>query len=140
MAKSTGIWTRDVSESFYGNVNALSRKLKAQESPRNPEDYQKTAPKRKDSSDYVLAYEEELHLADNFAFLAHALESVECVSAATIEEVMDPPNFTVRLASNHTPKPFVVDRLQRIVSLVRDHAELGEWSHHVPDATDLSVL
>jgi hypothetical protein len=131
---SPGIWTEEISQNFYGNVTLLNEKLKDLEkekgnqvsySPRAPEDYRFNARQRTDSEQYILGYEEELHLADHFAFLAHVKEGVQYVSAATLEERESPPGFTIRLASNHTPAPYVVDGLERILGIVCKHAEAG---------------
>lgn len=120
-----GIWTQDVSQSFYGNVNALSRRLKETESPRIPINYRILASRDTETKPYLLSYEEELHLADHFAFLAHVSEGVECVSAATIEQTDNPPALTIRLASNHTPGSVVIDGINKILNIVRNHAEAG---------------
>ncbi|TVY32810.1 hypothetical protein LSUB1_G007677 [Lachnellula subtilissima] len=121
-----GIWTSDISQSFYGNVNTLSKKLKPNQSPRAPKNYRQSAPRAKETNKYLLSYEEELHLADHIAFLAHAEESVEFVSAAVLEEMSDPPGFTFRLASNHTPRPTVINGIEKILGIVRDHAKAGK--------------
>jgi hypothetical protein len=137
---SPGIWTAEVSQSFYGNVNSLDERLKETEnekkrgdqvsySPRAPEDYRKSPRFQIDSEQYVLDYEEELHVADHFAFLAHVKEGVEYVSAATLEERENPPGFTIRLASNHTPAPYVVDGLERVLGVVHKHADAGTYQY-----------
>jgi hypothetical protein len=123
--RDVGIWTPTISQSFYSNVNALSSKLNEYQSPSLPENYRIDSKDRADSEDpgdYTLSYEQELHMADHFAFLAHAAEGVEFVSAVTIEESRNPPSFTVRLASNHTPTQYVKDGLEKILKIVRDHA------------------
>lgn len=122
---SPGIWTRDISQRFYGNVNTLSKRLKPKQSPRAPKNYRQSAPRVKETKQYLLSYEEELHLADHIAFLAHVEEGVEFVSAAVLQEMSDPPGFTFRLASNHTPRPTVVNGMERILEIVRGHAEAG---------------
>ncbi|TVY18376.1 hypothetical protein LARI1_G003946 [Lachnellula arida] len=123
---SPGIWTRDISQSFYGNVNTLSKKLRPKQSPRAPKNYRQSAPRVKETKQYLLSYEEELHLADHIAFLAHIEEGVEFGSAAVLQEMGDPPGFTFRLASNHTPRPTVVNGIERILEIVQDHAEAGK--------------
>jgi hypothetical protein len=120
-----GIWTPDISRKFYEDVNALSRKLKPKQSPRAPKNYRGGAPRAKETKRYILPYEEELHLADHIAFLAHVVEGVEYVSAAVLQEMSDPPSFTFRLASNHTPRPHVVDGIERILGIVQNHAQAG---------------
>lgn len=129
-----GILTPQISQSFYGNVNALCKRLNDQESPRIPENYRgKTAKQHGNPDEYTLTYEEELHLADHFAFLAHVSEGVEFVSAVTIEESQGPPSFTVRLASNHTPTPYVREGIEKILQIVRDHALEGVcWYYVLP--------
>ncbi|TVY49255.1 hypothetical protein LOCC1_G000808 [Lachnellula occidentalis] len=121
-----GIWTADLSRSFYGNVNALSNKLKGNQSPRAPKNYRQSVPRAKEMKGYLLSYEEELHLADHIAFLAHVEEGVEYVSAAVLQEMSDPPGFTFRLASNQTPRSTVVNGIEKILGIVRDHAKAGK--------------
>ncbi|KAG9237824.1 hypothetical protein BJ875DRAFT_369116, partial [Amylocarpus encephaloides] len=67
-----GIWTEASSTKFYQAILALSQKLQSK-SPESPKDYRSTLCNRTDESAYALSYEEELHLADHFAFLAHAV-------------------------------------------------------------------
>jgi hypothetical protein len=122
---SPGIWTKEVSQTFYGKVNELAAKLNTSSSPRVPENYRTSARRQISSEHYLLGYEEELHLADHFAFLAQFKEGVEYVSAATLEERKNPPGFTIRLASNHTPVSYVVDGLERAIQIIREHAQAG---------------
>lgn len=126
VGRSANVWTPVTSRSFYSNVNSLSGKLNDRQSVQAPQNYRLEESKDHwKSGDYTLSYEEELHLADHFAFLAHVTEGHEFVSAVTIEESRDPPSFTVRLASNRTPKPHVKEGLERILQIVRDHALEG---------------
>jgi hypothetical protein len=120
------IWTAEISQKFYGNVNALSRKLAQGQPVQVPENYRlKGRDGRVNPEDYTLSYEEELHLADHFAFLAHFAEGVQFVSAVAIEESRNPPAFTLRLASNHTPTTEIKNGLERILHLVSEHAREG---------------
>lgn len=120
----TRIWTPETSRKFYRDINALAAKLK-DGMPRVPEDYRQNGVREFERDGYVLAYEEELHLADHFAFLASFKEGVKFVSAATIEQGTDPIGFTVRVASNDTPTREVVDGLGRILGIVEGHAKEG---------------
>ena len=121
-----GIWTATTSRSFYNHVNALRKRLGDRESPKIPENYRANSLRHDENAEeYTLSYEEELHLADHFAFLAHADEGARYVSAAAIEEWSNPPSFTVRLASNHTPELYVKEGFKNILELVRDHALEG---------------
>ncbi|KAF8860624.1 hypothetical protein BDZ45DRAFT_303714 [Acephala macrosclerotiorum] len=120
----SGIWIPQLSQDFYRNVIALSARLGGSESPRAPQNYRQSHYPRSNEL-YVLRYEEELHLADHFAFLAHAEEGVGYVSAATIEETRNPPSFTVRLASNETPEQYVLEGISRILGVVQAHAKEG---------------
>jgi hypothetical protein len=123
----TNIWTLATSGTFYNNVNALSKTLPYHQAVQVAQNYRlKESQDHRKSGDYVLSYEEELHLADHFAFLAHFREGPEFVSAVTIEESLHPPAFTVRLASNHTPKLVVTEGLKKILQIVKDHAIEGE--------------
>jgi hypothetical protein len=121
---SINIWTPDVGESFYKNTCALLGKLN-ESCPRLPQDYRELGNQRLDTGQYTLSYEQELHIADHFAFLAHVEEGVKFVSAVTLEESGNPPALTVRLASNHTPTPQVVKGLEKILDIVKEHAHQG---------------
>jgi hypothetical protein len=120
----TKIWTPLLAQGFYTNLNALSTKT---QTPKYPNDYRSGSHGRKSTNDYALRYEEELHVADHFAFLAHWAEGVEYVSAATLEESSQPPSFTIRVASNHTPAPKVKEGLEKIISVVGKHAAEGVY-------------
>ncbi|KAH6677207.1 hypothetical protein B0J14DRAFT_337703 [Halenospora varia] len=122
---ASNLWSDDLSQEFYTNVHTLLSKLKPQESARPAADYRKERPSRPESPDFLLTYEEELHLADHFAFLAHVKEGAAYVAAATIEETSDPPRFTLRIACNRTPAPFIVEGLENILRIVRGHAVAG---------------
>ncbi|KAH8661627.1 hypothetical protein BGZ60DRAFT_89761 [Tricladium varicosporioides] len=124
-SSTSDLWSDDLSE-FYANVHTLLSRLKPQESARPVAEYRKEGPSRPESLDFLLTYEEELHLADHFAFLAHVKEGAAYVAAATIEETSDPPQFTLRLACNRTPAPFVVEGLESILRIVRSHAVAGK--------------
>ncbi|KUJ10690.1 uncharacterized protein LY89DRAFT_248962 [Mollisia scopiformis] len=125
----SGIWTPQLSQTFYTHANQLSKKLKSQQSPRQPQNYRQSCSYSGKDERYILSYEEELHLADHFAFLAHVAESVACVSAVTIEENRELPSLTVRLASNETPRDHVVEGLSRILDVLREHAIEGRHRH-----------
>lgn len=122
---SADIWTQDVGKSFYTNIYALDKKL-GKYSARQPQDYRNGSIQPSDS-DYTLSYEKELHIADHFAFLAHAKEQAECVSAVTLEEFRNPPSLTVRLASNKTPTTDVTDGLRKILHIIKEHACEGVY-------------
>ena len=128
------IWTPDVGRSFYANIYALSAKLERERKlhhernigpPREPQDYRTRGDLRPVSDQYTLSYEQELHIADHFAFLAHVEEGVGFVSAVTLEEYHNPPSLIIRLASNHTPTAEVIDGLGKILEIVKEHALKG---------------
>ncbi|TGO85765.1 hypothetical protein BPOR_0366g00080 [Botrytis porri] len=85
--------------------------LKNQE-PIRPQNYRSGTFRQ--SKNYMLLYEEEQHLADHIAVLAQAREGATSVSAAMIQECngRDSPSLTIRIASNETPLPETVNRLQ----------------------------
>jgi hypothetical protein len=119
---SAEIWTPEVGESFYRHIYALSAKS---HNPREPQDYTSREVQRSASELYTLSYEQELRIADHFAFLAHVEEGVEFVSAVSLEECHNPPSLTIRLASNHTPTAYVTDGLRNILDIVKEHAREG---------------
>ena len=124
--KTSRIWTVATSERFYTNVRELSRKIHDAQSVQVAENYRfEGAQENRNSGDYVLAYDEELHLADHFAFLAHVSDRPEFVSAVTFEQSEDPPAFIVRLASNSTPNTDVQQRLGSILQIIKEHASEG---------------
>ena len=131
---TTKIWTTALSESFYKNIKRLPNNNN--QSVCLPKNYRISNRQRSDSGTYALHYEEELHLADHVAFLAHYKEGVEFVSAVTIEESgesLNPPSLTVRLASNETPTTDVSKGLKKIFAIVADHANEGEQLINVVD-------
>ena len=119
---ATEIWTPEVGESFYGNIYALNAKF---QNPREPQDYRSQDVRRSASEQYTLSYEQELHIADHFAFLAHVKEGVEFVSAVSLEECHNPTSLTIRLASNHNPTAYVTDGLRSILDIIKAHAREG---------------
>jgi hypothetical protein len=137
MSNPLTIWTPDVGESFFANIYALDAKLEHEKTlhresnigpPRAPQDYRSRGDQRSASDQYTLSYEQELHIADHFAFLAHVEEGVKFVSAVTLEEYHNPPSLTIRLASNHTPTADVIKGLEKILDIVKEHALKGIYN------------
>ncbi|KAG0644925.1 hypothetical protein D0Z07_9376 [Hyphodiscus hymeniophilus] len=124
---SANIWTAAISRRFYRSIDTLFQKLnQGARTTQVPENYRTQKHQtHEDSKAYALLYEEELHLADHFAFLAQVEAGPGFVSAVTIEESYNPPCFTVRLASNESPTPYVKEGLEKILQVVRDHAHKG---------------
>lgn len=84
------------------------------------------------SKNYTLRMRDELQLVNHIAFLAHSQEGVEAISGACVEEVRD--GLTIRLASNHTPSPDTVSKLQNILSITSRGATQGQL---LPDLRDI---
>lgn len=126
ITSSNGLWTPDLSNNFYERVHDLNDKLKKR-SPEHPEDY-RVQPRTTDSFNYSLSYEDELHLADHFAFLAATKKTPDGVSATVLEEQRERPGLILRLASNQNPKQSVIDGLSGIVSIVQEHARAGTFT------------
>ena len=123
---SARIWSTEISQSFYQTLNNLHKKVGGGKSPRKPTNYRGASRRSEDCDEmYLLTYDEELHLADHFAFLAHVREGVEYVSAVTLEESKSPAALTVRLASNQTPTTFARTGLSAILRIVEEHANEG---------------
>lgn len=78
---------------------------------------------------HALLHEEEQHLADHIAVLAHAREGPRNVSAATIEECNNQalPSLMIRIASNETPSEHVVDGLRKCLNIVEKVARAGRF-------------
>jgi len=135
---SRRIWSPKTSQSFYRTLYLLHERVGNRRSPREPADYRVVNQRSLEDAAYLLSLEEEQHLADHFAFLAHAEEGVEYVTAATLEESIEPVSLTVRLASNHTPTPYVVGGLSKILRIVEEHANQGikDPSEAIPDLVD----
>jgi hypothetical protein len=115
------IWTPDLETSFYTNLFRLAEK--------NDEPCERVNYRGRDyptSDGYVLKHEEEQHLADHLAFLACAEEGAKTVSAVTLEETQSPLSLTVRLASNETPSPKVVNDMRIFLGIVEDYARAGQ--------------
>lgn len=71
-----------------------------------------------DDPSYLLPFEVEQQLADDFAFIAAAEEGVQAVSAVALEESLDPAGLTIRLAANETVPERVPDTLKIIFKLL----------------------
>jgi hypothetical protein len=108
-------------------MRTLRQKLPNGRSPQEPKDYRNATQAPSEPTGYTLSYEKELHLGNQFAFIAHAASiDSEYVSAITLEEHKSPPGYTLRLAANQTPKPYVQTAMSKICSIIREHAEAGE--------------
>jgi hypothetical protein len=75
---------------------------------------------------YVLTYEDELRLANNFAFLADVELKAEFISVAAIEQIGDPSCFIVRLMYNNAPENYVLYGLKNIFEIVQQSAADSE--------------
>lgn len=73
---------------------------------------------RHDDSSYVLPFEVEQRLADDFAFIAAAEEDVKAVSAVALEESLDPAGLKITLAANETVPERVPDTFKVIFDLL----------------------
>jgi hypothetical protein len=62
---------------------------------------------------------------DGIAFLAHTKEDSKCVSAATLQQSLEPPSIQIRLASNKTPIDQIVDELEKFLGIVEEYARTG---------------
>jgi hypothetical protein len=127
-----GVWTEQRSQEFYREIQALQKQLKGGQSPEEPRDYRKIVHTGSYPEAYSLSYDEELHLADDFAFIAHAVsDDNEYVSAVTLQEQRNPPGYIVKLASNRTPKQYVQVGLSCICNIIKEHAEAGTISKEI---------
>lgn len=82
---------------------------------------------RHDDPSYVLPFEVEQRLADDFAFIAAAKEGVKAVSAVALEESLDPAGLTIRLAANQTLPERVPDTFKMIFNLLRKCAQTSAY-------------
>lgn len=123
ISPSVGIWTPELTKEFYGQVEKLNKKLK-KKCPEDPENY-RGHPRVTNPSNYSLSYEDELHLADHFAFLAATEKTPDGVSATVLEEQRETSGLILRLASNQNPKQSVIDGLSKMLSIVQQHARAG---------------
>ncbi|MCJ1262668.1 hypothetical protein MMC22_002538 [Lobaria immixta] len=114
------IWQGVDREQFRTNIVALQRA--SNQVPCDPKVHTRKEwhnPRiRQDDPSYVLPFEVEQRLADDFAFLAAAEEGVKAVSAVALEESLDPAGLTVRLAANETVPEHVPDTFKTIFSLL----------------------
>lgn len=114
------IWRGVDRDQFRTNIVALQRasnqvpcdpKVHTRKEWRNPRI-------RQDDPSYLLPFEVEQRLADDFAFLAAAEEGVKAVSAVALEESLDPAGLTIRLAANETVPEHVPDTFKTIFGLL----------------------
>lgn len=118
--------TPDSYEAFHRNVVALIKKTTE---PCPPRSYRELEyPK---SEDYILLYEEEQHLADGIAFLAQTKTGGKFVSAVTLEQSVNPPSLTIRLASNEPPATEVRRDLKAALKVVQSYAQAGIVPHSI---------
>lgn len=82
---------------------------------------------RYDNPSYVLPFEVEQRLADDFAFIAAAKEGVKAVSAVVVEESLDPAGLTIRLAANQTLPERVPDTFKVIFNLLQKCATTSAY-------------
>ncbi|CAG8971025.1 hypothetical protein HYALB_00005262 [Hymenoscyphus albidus] len=118
---SNGIWTEESSEAFYKSFKPLRRRVGENNHHilTLPVDYRRDR-RTTNTFKYTLSYEDELQLADHFAFLAAITENnSKGVSAAVHEEQREPPGIIIRLSANATPGPTVVEGLSDILSIVQ---------------------
>lgn len=76
------------------------------------------------SKEYTLLHEEEQHLADHIAVLAHTKDDAHYVSAATLQECQGScrSSLNIRIASNKTPSGRTVDGMQKCLAIVERFA------------------
>lgn len=114
------IWRGLGHDQFRTNIVALQRA--SNQVPCNPKIHTRKEwhnPKiRHHDASYVLPFEVEQRLADDFAFIAAAEEGVKAVSAVALEERRDPAGLTIRLAANETVPERVPDTFKKIFNLL----------------------
>lgn len=77
------------------------------------------------STNYSLLISDEQHIADDLAYVACFREGVKAVSAVALEEHVNCPGLTVRLAANASIPQQVSEQLNAILQLLRSRAEKG---------------
>lgn len=73
----------------------------------------------------MLSFASEQRLADDLAFISAAQEGVESVAAVCIEEKIDPPGLTLRIAANEGVKGKVRDAMTNICDILASCAMNG---------------
>jgi hypothetical protein len=109
-------WTPVLQREFHEAVISL---YGTNNEPADEVIYRNYTLKSKQQCGQTLRLDHELQIADHFAYLAHAREGVEAISAVCIEE--RDRGMLVRLASNHTPAKEVIRGLR----MVLDHLSHG---------------
>lgn len=82
---------------------------------------------RHNDPSYVLPFEVEQRLADDFAFIAAAKEGVKAVSAVALEESLDSTGLTIRLAANGTLPERVLDTFKMVFNLLQRCAKTSAY-------------
>ena len=75
---------------------------------------------------YVLPFETERSLADDFAILASSKKDAKAVSAATIQESPNGDTLTIRLAANDSVPSSVISMFNSIFTMLRECAEQSQ--------------
>ncbi|MCJ1429447.1 hypothetical protein MMC29_007361 [Sticta canariensis] len=119
------IWRGLDRDRFRTNIVALQRA--SNQVPCDPKIHVRNEwhnPKiRHNDPSYVLPFEVEQRLADDFALIAAAKEGVKAVSAVALEESLDPAGLTIRLAANETLPERVPDTFKMIFNLLQKCAK-----------------
>lgn len=86
---------------------------------------------RHDDPSYILPFEVEQRLADDFAFIAAAEEGVKAISAVALEESLGPAGLTIRLAANESVPECVPDIFKKIFNLLGRCARRSAYSSSI---------
>ena len=115
------IWLGLGQEAFRRNIAALKR---VTEVPGDRVKHSRiiSATSTANDTQYILPFETERALADNFALLASFKEEARTVSAATLQEDLDGRAVTIRLAANQTLLPPVKSLFDTIIACLHDCA------------------
>lgn len=74
---------------------------------------------------YLLPFEVEKSLADDFAFIAACEPQVDFVSAVAIEQLADDQSLVIKLAANEGVATYVKDKFDDIVAVLKSRARKG---------------
>ncbi|KAL8803079.1 MAG: hypothetical protein Q9182_003392 [Xanthomendoza sp. 2 TL-2023] len=114
------IWKGLNEGTFRRNLVALADISDEVPGDRKSYHYNKSSPPKRppSPSKRALSEEDEKRLADDIAFLAAASEGVGAVTAASLEEQIEPPSLTIRLAANAQIPECVLDQVRAILALL----------------------
>lgn len=119
------IWQGINQATFRQNIASLEKSFKTRPGPKEavPRDGWEKRRAELSSQDYIIPFNTEQQLAEDFAFLVAAEPESKVTSAVCIEEQSEPEGLVVRLAADEPVTTRVRKALKDILGLLVDRAK-----------------